>query len=73
MNILHCKGRSRLITTRVNKLLFIQINRRTLNRKLQKKDDEKNDEQKEQQEELVGDTNEADDVEMESNDELQGL
>ena len=90
MNILHCKGRNRLTTTRVNRLLFVQINRRTLNRKEkpQKKDDEQEKEQEdtedetedeqeeqqeEQQEEPISDTNEADDVQMESGDELLGL
>jgi hypothetical protein len=32
MNILHSKARSRLTMERINKLLYIQINRRTLRR-----------------------------------------
>jgi hypothetical protein len=77
MNILYNKGRNRLTPERVNKILYIQINRRTLNRNLTftipETDEEDEQEQATIEEELeraAGHINEAEDEAMESGDEL---
>jgi len=80
MNVIHSKTRNSLTPERVDKLLYIQINRRTLNHEITVND--KEDEAEEQvttEEELgqpSGHTNEAqersEDVGMDSSDELEG-
>ena len=80
MNVVHSKIRNRLTPERVDKLLYIQINRRTLNHDIIVKDREDEEEEQatteEGPEQASGHTNEtqerSEDVGMNSGDELQG-
>jgi hAT family C-terminal dimerisation region len=80
MNVIHSNIRNRLTPERVDKLLYIQINRRTLNRDIIVKDGEDEEEEQatteEEPEQRLSHTNEtqerSEDVEMNSGDELQG-